>query len=78
MLLVGVFLKCKIGWLINFTDYQKDNYLKPLLEGSKRECYAISEKGAASDVEGSIQSTAEKKERSIHHQWRKVVYYKCQ
>ena len=50
-------------WMVNhFTDYQKDNYLKPLLEGSKRECYAISEKGAASDVEGSIQSTAEKKE----------------
>ena len=50
-------------WMANhFTDYQKDNYLKPLLEGSKRECYAISEKGAASDVEGSIQSTAEKKE----------------
>ena len=48
-------------WMVNnFTDFQKDNYLKPLLQGSKRECYAISEKGSASDVEGSIQSTAEK------------------
>ena len=49
-------------WMVdNFTDSQKENYLKPLLQGNKRECYAISEKGAASDVEGSIQSTAEKK-----------------
>jgi len=50
-------------WMINnFTQYQKDNYMNQLLKGDKRECYAISEKGAASDVEGSIQSTAEKKE----------------
>jgi len=49
-------------WMINnFTQYQKDNYMNQLLKGDKRECYAISEKGAASDVEGSIQSTAEKK-----------------
>ena len=50
-------------WMINnFTQYQKDNYMNQLLKGDKKECYAISEKGAASDVEGSIQSTAEKKE----------------
>ena len=50
-------------WMINnFTQYQKDNYMNQLLKGDTRECYAISEKGAASDVEGSIQSTAEKKE----------------
>ena len=49
-------------WMVDyFTDYQKENYSKPLLLGAKRECYAISEKGAGSDVEGSIQSTAEKK-----------------
>ena len=49
-------------WMVNnFTQYQKDNYMNQLLKGDKKECYAISEKGAASDVEGSIQSTAEKK-----------------
>ena len=43
----------------NFTDYQKENYFKPLLNGTKKECYAITEKGAGSDVEGSIETTAE-------------------
>ena len=44
----------------NFNDYQKENYLQPLLKGTKKECYAITEKGAGSDVEGSIETTAEK------------------
>ena len=43
----------------NFTVDQKNKYLKPLLSGDKRECYAITEKGAGSDVDGSINSTAE-------------------
>jgi len=46
----------------NFNDFQKENYLKPLLNGTKKECYAITEKGAGSDVAGSIETTAEKKE----------------
>jgi len=45
----------------NFNDYQKEHYLQPLLKGTKKECYAITEKGAGSDVEGSIETTAEKK-----------------
>ena len=45
----------------NFNDFQKENYLKPLLNGTKKECYAITEKGAGSDVDGSIETTAEKK-----------------
>ncbi len=45
----------------NFNEYQKKNYLKPLLLGTKKECYAITEKGAGSDVEGSINTKAEKK-----------------
>ena len=44
----------------NFNEYQKENYLKPLLLGTKKECYAITETGAGSDVEGSIKTTAEK------------------
>ena len=43
----------------NFTAEQKNKYLKPLLNGDKRECYAITEKGAGSDVDGSINTTAE-------------------
>ena len=43
----------------NFTTDQKNRYLKPLLNGDKRECYAITEKGAGSDVGGSINTTAE-------------------
>jgi len=45
----------------NFNDFQKEHYLQPLLKGTKKECYAITEKGAGSDVEGSIETTAEKK-----------------
>ena len=45
----------------NFNEYQKENYLKPLLLGTKKECYAITETEAGSDVEGSIKTTAEKK-----------------
>ena len=44
----------------NFNEYQKENYLQPLLLGTKKECYAITETGAGSDVEGSIKTTAEK------------------
>ena len=48
-------------WMIkSCNEYQKEKYLKPLLRAEKRECYAITEKGAGSDVEGSIESTAEK------------------
>ena len=46
----------------NFNDYQREHYLQPLLKGTKKECYAITEKGAGSDVEGSIETTAEKKD----------------
>ena len=42
-----------------FSDYQKKEYLKPLMKGIKKECYAITEKGSGSDVNGSIQATAE-------------------
>ncbi len=48
-------------WMVKTcSQYQKEKYLNPLLNIEKRECYAITEKGAGSDVEGSIKSTAEK------------------
>ena len=43
----------------NFTPFQKEKYLYPLLKGEKKECYAITEKGSGSDVNGSIKTTAE-------------------
>ena len=46
----------------NFNEFQKENYLEPLLKGSKKECYAITEKGAGSDVDGSIETTVEIKD----------------
>ena len=52
-------------WMVkNCSSYQKKTYLLPLLNGTKRECYAITEKGAGSDVDGSIKSTAENKDDS--------------
>ncbi|GIS77938.1 MAG: hypothetical protein CM1200mP13_12970 [Candidatus Pelagibacterales bacterium] len=35
----------------NFTPFQKENYLYPLLKGKKKECYAIT-KRVRSDVNG--------------------------
>ena len=42
----------------NFTPFQKENYLYPLLKGEKR-MLKVLEKGSGSDVNGSIKTTAE-------------------
>lgn len=34
------------------TDYQKEKYLKPLVEGEKRVCYAMTERAAGADATG--------------------------
>jgi acyl-CoA dehydrogenase len=39
------------------SDYQKDRWVLPTIRGELRECYAITEEGAGSDVDG-IQATA--------------------
>jgi alkylation response protein AidB-like acyl-CoA dehydrogenase len=55
-----------LGWVVDSppswlpevaTPYQMENYVMPLIAGDKRECYAITEEGAGSDVDG-ITSTA--------------------
>lgn len=41
------------------TDYQKEKFLKPLLNGEKRICYSMTEKAAGADATG-MQTRAEK------------------
>jgi acyl-CoA dehydrogenase len=46
--------------LQNGTEYQKEKFLKPLLNGEKRICYSMTEKAAGADATG-MQTRAEKK-----------------
>ncbi|HVD68712.1 MAG TPA: acyl-CoA dehydrogenase family protein, partial [Actinomycetota bacterium] len=55
-----------LGWCVHtpagwapevMTDEQIDRWLKPAIRGERRECYAITEEGAGSDVD-AIASTA--------------------
>jgi acyl-CoA dehydrogenase len=46
--------------LAHGTDYQKEKFLKPLLEGEKRVCYSMTEKAAGADATG-MQTRAVKK-----------------
>ncbi len=55
-----------LGWVLHtgpqwavgvFDDDQVERYLKPIVRGEKRECYAITEAGAGSDVD-AIEATA--------------------
>jgi len=45
--------------LAHGTDFQKEKYLKPLLNGEKRICYSMTEKAAGADATG-MQTRAEK------------------
>jgi alkylation response protein AidB-like acyl-CoA dehydrogenase len=56
-----------LGWVVDSppswlpdvaTPYQMQAYVLPLIAGEKRECYAITEEGAGSDVDG-IMATAD-------------------
>ena len=47
------------------TDYQKEKFLKPLLNGEKRICYSMTEKAAGADATG-MQTRAEKKGNSAY------------
>ena len=45
--------------LAHGTDYQKEKFLKPILNGEKRVCYSMTEKAAGADATG-MQTRAEK------------------
>lgn len=47
------------------TEFQKEKYLKPLLNGEKRICYSMTEKAAGADATG-MQTRAEKKGNSTY------------
>jgi acyl-CoA dehydrogenase len=51
--------------LQNGTDFQKEKFLKPLLNGDKRICYSMTEKAAGADATG-MQTRAEKKGNSAY------------
>jgi acyl-CoA dehydrogenase len=51
--------------LTHGTDYQKEKFLKPLLNGEKRICYSMTEKAAGADATG-MQTKAEKKGNSSY------------
>jgi acyl-CoA dehydrogenase len=51
--------------LAHGTDYQKEKFLKPLLNGEKRICYSMTEKAAGADATG-MQTRAEKKGNSAY------------
>lgn len=51
--------------LAHGTDYQKEKFLKPLLDGEKRICYSMTEKAAGADATG-MQTRAEKKGNSAY------------
>src|ERR1700685_3805604 len=51
--------------LAHGTEYQKEKFLKPLLNGEKRICYSMTEKAAGADATG-MQTRAEKKGNSAY------------
>ncbi len=51
--------------LAHGTDYQKEKFLKPLLNGEKRICYSMTEKAAGADATG-MQTRAEKRGNSTY------------
>jgi len=51
--------------LTHGTDFQKEKFLKPLLNGDKRICFSMTEKAAGADATG-MQTRAEKKGNSAY------------
>jgi acyl-CoA dehydrogenase len=50
---LGWIIHTPVGWFPPVaTDYQRERWLIPTIKGELRECYAITEEGAGSDVDG--------------------------
>ncbi len=55
------------------TEYQKEKFLKPLLNGDKRICFSMTEKASGADATGMQTTRREGRQRELHSERRKVV-----
>ena len=55
------------------TDFQKEKFLKPLLNGEKRICYSMTEKAAGADATGMQTRADEGRQRELRAERREVV-----
>ena len=60
--------------LAHGTEYQKEKFLKPLLNGDKRICFSMTEKAAGADATGMQTTRGEGRQRELHPQRREVVF----
>ena len=59
--------------LAHGTDYQKEKFLKPLLNGEKRICFSMTEKAAGADATGMQTTRGQGRQRELRAQRREVV-----
>ena len=59
--------------LAHGTEYQKEKFLKPLLNGDKRICFSMTEKAAGADATGMQTVGGEGRQRELHPQRREMV-----
>ena len=59
--------------LAHGTEYQKEKFLKPLLNGDKRICFSMTEKAAGADATGMQTISGEGRQRELHPQRREMV-----
>ena len=56
------------------TEYQKEKFLKPLLNGDKRICFSMTEKASGADATGMQTISREGRQRELHPQRREMVF----
>ena len=59
--------------LAHGTEYQKEKFLKPLLDGEKRVCFSMTEKAAGADATGMQTTRGQGRQRELCPQRREVV-----
>ena len=59
--------------LAHGTEYQKEKFLKPLLNGEKRICFSMTEKAAGADATGMQTTRGEGRQRELRPERREVV-----
>ena len=64
--------------LAHGTEYQKEKFLKPLLNGDKRICFSMTEKAAGADATGMQTTRGQGRQRKLYPQRREVVLLRRQ